>query len=77
MGYLKRTKSKVLLILSSLILVTFLVACSKKPGNDLLNMRFSRVYVGGWMMETIDRQKPLSESDRLEITDILQMSAWN
>lgn len=77
MGYLKRTKSKVLLILSSLLLVTFLVACTKKPGNDLLNMRFSRVYVGGWMMETIDRQKPLSESDRLEITDILQMSAWN
>jgi hypothetical protein len=53
-----------------------LSGCSKKPGNDLLNMKFSKVYVGGWMMETVDRQKPLSESDRIEITGIIQMSKW-
>ena len=55
----------------------FLAGCSKKPGNDLLNMKFSKVYVGGWMMETADRQKPLSESDRVEITNALQMSKWS
>jgi hypothetical protein len=68
-------------ILYSIIVLSILMmiatGCAKKPGNDLLNMKFSKVYVGGWMMETVDRQKPLNEQDRIEITNILQMSKWS
>lgn len=60
-----------------IILLMVFSGCSKKPDNNLLNMKFSKVYVGGWMMETTDRQKPLSESDRVEITNALQMSKWS
>jgi hypothetical protein len=60
-----------------LLMSLSLAGCSKKPGNDLLNMKFTKVYVGGWMMETVDRQKPLNEQDRIEITSILQMSKWS
>jgi hypothetical protein len=59
-----------------MLMVMSLAGCSKKPGNDLLNMKFTKVYVGGWMMETVDKQKPLSASDRDEITNALQMSKW-
>ncbi|PKM63542.1 MAG: hypothetical protein CVU96_07375, partial [Firmicutes bacterium HGW-Firmicutes-20] len=66
----------------SILLVLFVVSlslagCAKKPDNDLLNMKFTKVYVGGWMMETVDRQKPLAESDRVEITNIIQMTKWS
>ena len=66
--------ARIILILSALLLS--LAGCSKKPGSDLLNMKFTKVYVGGWMVETPDKQKPLSEADRLEITGILNMPAW-
>lgn len=59
-----------------MLLLSLLIACSSKPGKDLLNIKFTKVYVGGWMMETVDRQKPLNESDRIEITQALQMSKW-
>ena len=64
------------LLISLAILLLIVSGCSKKPGNDLLNMRFTKVYVGGWMMETAERVKPLSESDRKEITQVIQMSKW-
>jgi hypothetical protein len=73
-----RKKSTRLLIAFSVIamLVIIVSGCSKKPGSDLLNMKFTKVYVGGWMMETVDKQKVLSESDRIEITNAIQMSKW-
>ncbi|MDP3306597.1 MAG: hypothetical protein Q8S15_11025 [Erysipelotrichaceae bacterium] len=60
----------------AVILMLIVSGCSKKPGNDLLNMKFTKVYVGGWMMETADRVKPLAESDRKEITQALKMDSW-
>ncbi|PKM90627.1 MAG: hypothetical protein CVU85_00275 [Firmicutes bacterium HGW-Firmicutes-10] len=74
---MNKKRSHLLISVSILALLILIVSgCSKKPGNDLLNMKFTKVYVGGWMMETEDRQKPLSEADRLEITNIIQMSKW-
>ena len=70
-------KKFLFVLLISVIMISSFAGCSKKPGNDLLNMKFTKVYVGGWMMETVDKQKPLSEFDRLEITKILQMSKWS
>jgi hypothetical protein len=48
--------AKMMLVVFLLISLS-LAGCSKKPGNDLLNMKFSKVYVGGWMMETVDKSK--------------------
>lgn len=66
--------ARIILIVSALLLS--LAGCTKKPGSDLLNMKFTKVYVGGWMVETPDKHKPLSEADRVEITGILNMPAW-
>lgn len=71
-----KIKNKSWLIILLLMISFLLGSCSKKPGDDLLNIKFTSVYVGGWMMETVDRQKPLSESDRKEITQALKMDAW-
>ena len=75
---MKKNRNQLMIYISLLAVLLLIVSgCSKKPGNDLLNMKFTKVYVGGWMMETVDKQKPLSEFDRLEITKILQMSKWS
>jgi hypothetical protein len=75
--YMRKKSNRILISISILAILLLVVSgCSKKPGNDLLNMKFTKVYVGGWMMETVDRQKPLNESDRIEITTALQMSKW-
>jgi hypothetical protein len=77
MSMRKTSKRKLAVLVLITIIMLIVSGCAKKPGNDLLNMKFTKVYVGGWMMETVDRQKPLSEADRLEITDIIQMSKWS
>lgn len=74
---MRNTRNRFLISVSIAVILMLIVSgCSKKPGSDLLNMKFTKVYVGGWMMETADRQKPLSESDRKEITQTLKMDQW-
>lgn len=69
-------KKFLIYLLMVMVISASLAGCSKKPGNDLLNMKFTKVYVGAWMVETPQRQKPLSESDRVEITGIINIPSW-